>query len=507
MSRPQLDSTSSFRSGQSEYLTPTQERPTAGCWTNASNDAHGLGQGNGNNDDNDDDDASPSSSSAEAQFTGREAEPGRQDEPGAKDLEPSSTLPGQPPTQFHRLLRHLAILGLLAFAAIWGTLTRLGLVALNTYDGSSITPVIWAQAVGCLVMGWTIANKAALELWYPPAFVMLGTGYCGSVTTFSTWILEVFEAYSNEKHYNRHGLHNVMDALTQSLVTLGMSFIALKAGTYLARALPASLFLDVLDVLVCRRPVRREPGRRQDQANTSSANTAATTSDDRQAASSSKSSASHPAHPIPNVYPPMPKAVFSSSPRPQPLHQRSNPRHTPMVDAGCFALGLLFWIGAALFAGLDPSPRLRPVTLSIVFGPFGAIARWYLSQLNSWPASKRLPYWPLGTFTANLSATVLIALFSLLMKFGRSSNPITHTLISCQVLYALQEGLCGCLSTISTFAVELYNLKNRRWALGYALGSYALGILACVLFLGVPWWTRGLEGSCQLVMGSPMARR
>lgn len=59
---------------------------------------------------------------------------------------------GQPPSKLHRTLRLLAILGLLTNAAIWGTLTREGLIALNTYDGRSIQPVIWAQAVGCLVM-------------------------------------------------------------------------------------------------------------------------------------------------------------------------------------------------------------------------------------------------------------------------------------------------------------------------------------------------------------------
>lgn len=61
--------------------------------------------------------------------------------------------------------RHLAVLGLLINASIWGTLAREGLIALNTYDGSRIQPVIWAQAVGCLVMGWVAVNKETLEGW------------------------------------------------------------------------------------------------------------------------------------------------------------------------------------------------------------------------------------------------------------------------------------------------------------------------------------------------------
>lgn len=64
-----------------------------------------------------------------------------------------------------RALRHAAILGLLMFASIWGLLAREGLIALNTYSGMSVEPTIWAQAVGCLVMGWAVGNKEALERW------------------------------------------------------------------------------------------------------------------------------------------------------------------------------------------------------------------------------------------------------------------------------------------------------------------------------------------------------
>lgn len=69
------------------------------------------------------------------------------------------------PRSLHVFARHLAVLGLLMNASIWGTLAREGLIALNTYDGRSIQPVIWAQALGCLVMGWTVANKETLEAW------------------------------------------------------------------------------------------------------------------------------------------------------------------------------------------------------------------------------------------------------------------------------------------------------------------------------------------------------
>ncbi|WFD31980.1 hypothetical protein MSPP1_003022 [Malassezia sp. CBS 17886] len=142
------------------------------------------------------------------------------------------------------MLRVLATAGLLVFGTLWGTLTRLGLVALNTYDGQSITPLIWVQGVGCLVMGWTThpRNRAALEASYAPAYTMVTTGYCGSCTTLSSWLFDVFAAFSNRHHYQRHGLHNVMDALTQTAATLCVSLASLAAG----RALAEAIALDML---------------------------------------------------------------------------------------------------------------------------------------------------------------------------------------------------------------------------------------------------------------------
>lgn len=95
---------------------------------------------------------------------GRQIEPFSAEEETAEETDKSSSREGSPPvSRVHAALRHCAILGLLAFASLWGTLTREGLIALNTYDGQSIKPIIWAQAVGCLVMGWTVANKEALD--------------------------------------------------------------------------------------------------------------------------------------------------------------------------------------------------------------------------------------------------------------------------------------------------------------------------------------------------------
>lgn len=414
-----------------------------------------------------------------------EEEPGEQLEPGEEESADEQIADGEGPKSGprpipqlprfhpHRIARHLATVGLVVFAAIWGTLTREGLVALNTYSGQSIQPVIWAQAVGCLVMGWTVANKATLDSWYPPLYIMIGTGYCGSVTTFSSWILQVFQAYSNELHYSRGGLHNVMDALTQTFATLGLSLVALSAGRSIGKnVLPARRLSQLL---------HRGQG---------------------QKAKGSPADSSVELNTIKQAQPSPHKSQQPSTASPSPQHHPS-----PMLDLSLFLVfGILAWLGAALLAGLPPQSNFRPLTFSVVFGPPGALLRWYLSRFNSSNRSKKFPHWPLGTFAANMLATLVLAIVFLCQHYGQAAGPSSHianTLLSCQLLYALQEGFCGCLSTISTFAVELSNLKPRRRAVGYCFGSYLIGIIIMILVVGVPWWSGGgMEGSCTGVPGA-----
>ncbi|KAJ9477922.1 Fluoride export protein 2 [Pseudozyma hubeiensis] len=371
--------------------------------------------------------------------------------PGTSNLDTSNKETGNrvEPGRSHRHLRHAAILGLLSLSAIWGTLAREGLVALNTYDGESVAPLVWAQAVGCLIMGLAIGNRDAIEARYPPAYVMITTGLCGSITTFSKWMLDVFRAFGDQEHFERGGLHNVMDALSQTAVTLGMALVSVGAGIKLARVVSVERAVGALQ----RRRSAREP-------ELPSAEGA-----DVNSGSTHKPRNSNP----------------------------SQPRSTMLLDASMLSLGLLFWIASAILCALYAP--FRHVTFSLVLAPPGTILRYYLSRYNTHPLSKRLSL-PLGTLAVNLFATAIICAAFTASRAGSSPRTFAGGVTGCEALQGLQDGFCGCLSTVSTFAVELRTIKPRRKAVRYAVVSWVVGVVICVLLVGVPWWNVGMDGRC-----------
>lgn len=268
---------------------------------------------------------------------------------------------------------------------------------------------------------------------------MVTVGFCGSCTSYSTWIMRVFQGFSNQLHFNRHGLHNVMDAFTQTGATLGVSIAALYAGGALAN------FLDLAAVLRTRSDSR-----------------AADAGDDKGASA----------------------------------------RHT-LFDAGAIALGLVFWAAAAVLCGTYPP--FRTVTFALVMAPPGAVLRWYLARMNvsssyENPIRARLLYRvSRGTLTANLIAITLLSAAQTGMYVGYARGLASlgaHSALGCAALSGFQNGFCGCLSTVSTFAVELVTLKPHRIACAYAFVSWAAGLAICVLLFGVPWWTLGMQGGC-----------
>ena len=92
----------------------------------------------------------------------------------------------------------------------------------------------------------------------------------------------------------------------------------------------------------------------------------------------------------------------------------------------------------------------------------------------------------LGTFVANICASLLA--FSLhLISLGFSDQSIDGQVLV-WLVPALRDGLCGCLSTVSTFVGELIQLRRSSayiYGLVSVLGIQVLNVTFICLYTGL----------------------
>lgn len=119
-------------------------------------------------------------------------------------------------------------------------------------------------------------------------------------------------------------------------------------------------------------------------------------------------------------------------------------------------------------------------TAAMLFSFPGTLTRYLLAMT----LTPRLKLFPLGTFVANVCGTGLLGVFHVLQR--RGTLPSHNT---CAILQGLMDGFCGCLTTVSTFAVEVGALeRNRAWL--YVALSWASSQLLLLIIIG-PAWLRG----------------
>lgn len=357
-------------------------------------------------------------------------------------------------SQVSRFATQLYTVSYLVFFSLLGTLARLGLQWLTDYPGAPVFPSVWFNFGGSLVMGFLAEDRMLFrnELGTPtyerliqkakqdgknggpdttaadlaaakkahlavkktiPLYIGLATGFCGSFTSFSSFIRDIFLALSNdlappgsETTVARNGGYSFMALLAVIIITVTVSLSGLFLGAHLA--------------------IASEP-----------------------------------------LTPSLPYQFTRQ-----------------FVDRLGVFLGWGCWVGAVLLSALPPHHDWRgDATFALVFAPLGALLRFYVSLwLNG-----RKPAFPLGTFAVNVLGTAVLG-----MAWDLQRVPLGGV-VGCQVLQGVEDGFCGCLTTVSTWVSELAGLRRRHaWIYGVASVLSAFGVM--VIVMGGLRWTDGFAG-------------
>ncbi|GAB7339311.1 hypothetical protein MBLNU457_5961t1 [Dothideomycetes sp. NU457] len=360
----------------------------------------------------------------------------------------------------------------LIFFSIFGTLARLGLQWLTFYPGDPITtPVLWANFGGCIVMGFLSEDRNLFrEEWGThtpsapesssastikknhgkvkktiPLYIGLATGFCGSFTSFSSFQRDIFLALSNDLPASVYHPYTPPVPSFSSTLTRngGYSFMALVAVIISTLCLSLSAIYIGAHLALAMDPIT-------------------------------------------------PTIPFRFTRR--------------ILDPIMLFLGPLCWLGAVFLAIFPPDRPSGPdsrgtwanevwrgeVLFALVFAPVGCLIRWYASlKLNG-----LVPYFPLGTFAVNIFGTCVEG-----MCYDLQHAPLTAVggavgggRVGCQVLQGVQDGFCGCLTTVSTWVAELQGLR-RRHAWLYGAASVLVGLALMVIIMGSVRWTIGFSAT------------
>mmetsp|Transcript_21 Transcript_21/g.39 ORF Transcript_21/g.39 Transcript_21/m.39 type:complete len:567 (+) Transcript_21:123-1823(+) len=129
----------------------------------------------------------------------------------------------------------------------------------------------------------------------------------------------------------------------------------------------------------------------------------------------------------------------------------------------------------------DDSTFYPSLLLSTILAPLGTLLRWWLSRFNG-NLKGGWSWFPIGTFAANISASLVSALFNgMLIRYNNYIPTTSFTSIS---LRAIAIGFTGCLSTVSTFVTE-YDKLNKTFPQHGKAAYYVIASLLTACFLGL----------------------
>ncbi|KAE8138581.1 CrcB-like protein-domain-containing protein [Aspergillus pseudotamarii] len=392
-------------------------------------------------------------------------EPVRPDDVQSPDEDPQEKHPK--PSRILKFLHTTYIVSYLVLFSMIGTLLRVVIECLTFYPGAPVnTSVLWANVGGSMIMGFLSEDQ---ELFHfesfktstpgqvkndpsqraahikahkktVPLFIGLTTGFCGSLTSFSTFMRDVYLAISNNPLVPNGPYHEV------SLFAPGSASLKSPNGGFSFMSILAVLFTEIGLSLA------------------------------------GLFLGAHIAVSLSQWTPSLPQVWLRK-----------------YFDPFSAILAWLSWILVICLVALLPqdhgaatlwSPHSwrGPFLFSLVFAPVGCLSRFYISlKLNS-----RIIGFPLGTFIVNIVGTMVFGMAYSIQHATVSTSTLTiGGITGCEVLEGIMDGFCGCLTTVSTWILELSDLRRRH---AYVYGSVSVAVALCflVIEIGSLEWTRGL---------------
>lgn len=337
--------------------------------------------------------------------------------------------------------REIATLSWLIFFSFLGTLARMGVEAIATYPYAVVSsPVLWANVGGSFFIGFLLEDQKLFRYSAEPRtlnddrdhnrqridkskkilplYIGLATGFCGSFTSFSTFITDAFLALSNAlptpdpsspyhtinpaSIQSRNGGYSFMAVVAVLIAHPAISLGALKTGAHLA------VGLEPITPSLPARFIRR------------------------------------------------------------------------VLDPLGIILALGCWVGAILLTIWPVAPDWRyRATMSLVFAPPGTLLRFYLArQLNARVPAFPLGTFAVNIIGTCVGG-MCYDLQHTSRVIGHVSSGNAN---SCAILEGVVQGFCGCATTVSTWVVELNSLRRRHaWLYGFVSVAVALGFQVAIM--------------------------
>lgn len=341
------------------------------------------------------------------------------------------------------------VYGAISIFAVLGCLIRIGLNRLFSITGGPFPAFLYAEILGCLIMGWAVKHKVQFSVGYYPLYPGISSGLCGSITTFGSWILQSIQAFLNLNATARGAFSSILAGLSVLILTALACSASLNAGAMLSRLVRArfplrwkspDLYIRSKGRLLAEGEVELDVGK-------------------------------------PRWWGPV-----------------KDHRQSGIVGALNLFLTIapiLMMLVLTLVATLVDTGSNRSVVYACIFAPLGALVRYELSFYNSLKSS-----FPIGTFVANYFGTLIGGLM-LILAYGAGSGDANATAPSlsigsgvCALLKGgISDGFCGCLTTISTFFHEL-KVLTKRAAVIYGLCSVSLSVVSLLALVGTTYWSR-----------------